>query len=138
MASFEIAHKKVARNEGGYTNHPDDNGNWTGGKKGVGKLIGTKYGISAPTLKAYLKREPTVEDMKNLSKQTADLIYKNNYWNPLRADEIINQALANEIYDMSVNAGVSAGIKLAENVVGLPNSKAAKMYDTLLNKLNGR
>ena len=32
MASFEIAYNLTAKNEGGYTDNPDDNGNWTGGK----------------------------------------------------------------------------------------------------------
>ncbi|RYC28946.1 hypothetical protein D3273_26555 [Lichenibacterium minor] len=33
--------------EGGSSVDPRDPGNWTGGKRGRGKLVGTKYGIPA-------------------------------------------------------------------------------------------
>ncbi len=33
--------------EGGLSLDPKDPGNWTGGKVGLGKLLGTKYGIAA-------------------------------------------------------------------------------------------
>ena len=79
MAKFIKAHEFVERAEGGYTDNPNDNGNWTGGKKGSGDLIGTNFGISAPVLKAYLGRTPSVADMKNLKKSTAEKIYKKNY-----------------------------------------------------------
>lgn len=136
MANFEIAHQKTKLNEGGYTAHPNDNGNWTGGIKGRGVLVGTKYGISAPVLKEWLSRDPTAHEMKSLKESVALAIYKKNYWDRLRGDEINNQAFAEQIYDMGVNAGLGAAIKLAEEVVGMTPSKAATMYDELLNKIN--
>ena len=33
--------------EGGYSSNPKDPGNWTGGKVGAGKLLGTQKGIAA-------------------------------------------------------------------------------------------
>jgi lysozyme family protein len=138
MASFKIAHALTKIAEGGYSLNPNDNGNWTGGKKGVGHLIGTKYGISAPVLREYLNREPTAQDMKDLSRETADKIFWQNYWQLVKGDEIENQDFANQIYDMAVNAGVSNAIKLAECVVGIMPSDAGRMYDDLLNKINNK
>ncbi len=134
MAKFEIAHRLTGISEGGYTGDEDDNGNWTGGKKNVGNLIGTKYGISAPVLMAHLGRVPTVLEMKNLSKYVAYIIYKKKYWDPIRGDEIHNQEIANQIYDMGVNAGVGTSIKMAKRSRNIVES--TKMDDAFLSTLN--
>lgn len=104
-ADFAPAQDLVKKAEGGYSDDKRDPGNYTGGKIGVGALIGTKYGIAAPTLKNYLKREPSVNDMKNLPYSTAEKIYRSEYWNAVKGDAIDNQKLANIIYDASVNHG---------------------------------
>lgn len=98
MASFVSAHKKVGKSEGGYTNNPSDRGNWVDGE-----LVGTNYGISAPVLKDYLGRTPTISDMINLSPKTASDIYKRRFWDRIKGDDIKNQSVANLIYDMYIN-----------------------------------
>lgn len=117
MADFEIAYKRTARSEGGYQCYEDDNGNWTGGKKGVGILIGTNLGITAPELGAYLKRTPTVADMKNLSKDVAKKIFKINYWDSVKGDTIPDQDIANAMFDMAVNAGSGTSRILANRAM---------------------
>lgn len=134
MAKFEIADNLTRINEGGYTNDKDDNGNWTGGKVGVGILVGTNKGISAPVLMSYLKRTPTVKDMKNISKETVRDIYKKNYWDVIRGDEIESQEKANQIYDMAVNAGVGTAVILAKRAQSIAEN--TKMDDSFINKLN--
>jgi len=134
MANFKIADKITRKSEGGYTGDADDNGNWTGGKKGIGVLIGTKYGISAPVLMDYLGRIPTVAEMKNLSEETVDKIYIKNYWTPIRGNEIVNQDIANDIYDMAVNAGVGTAIILAKRARKIEESN--KMDDQFLKIIN--
>jgi hypothetical protein len=44
---FDRAFEETIGLEGGFSRNPDDNGNWTGGRRGLGELKGTKYGISA-------------------------------------------------------------------------------------------
>lgn len=134
MANFKIAHDLTSKTEGGYTNHPNDAGNYTGGKVGVGALIGTNYGISAPVLQAYLQRVPSVADMKNLSKEIAESIYYKNYWMPVRGNELVNQTIANMIYDKAVNMGVSASLRLAQRAAQI--EETGKMDDFTLNKIN--
>jgi len=51
MANFDKAHKYIVEEEGGYQDLANDTGNYSDGL-----LIGTNYGISADTLKSYLKR----------------------------------------------------------------------------------
>lgn len=134
MANFKDSAARTNQFEGGYQCYPDDNGNWTGGKKGVGFLIGTNRGITAPELFLYINRLPTIADMKNLTHNDAIQIYKKKFWDKIKGDEIKEQAMADQLYDMAVNAGVSAAVKLAESITGIP--KTGKMTTLLINKLN--
>lgn len=68
----------VRRWEGGYQNDPNDIGNWTGCKRGVGELKGTNWGISACS---YPKL-----DIINLTLAEADAIYFRDYWRASGAD----------------------------------------------------
>lgn len=134
MAKFEIADKITSRIEAGYQQAKEDSGNWTGGKVGVGKLIGTNHGISAPVLCAYLKRTATLEEMLHLNTATARLIRKQNYWDKIFGDDIFSQDIANKIYDTAINVGLSPAIKWAEIETGV--SVDGKMDAILLQALN--
>ena len=136
MADFKTAFAKTIINEGGYSDVPEDNGNWTSGVKGVGVLIGTKYGISAPVLQQFLGHTPTVGEMKFLSIQTAQEIYRKNYWNVIRGDEIESQEISDSLFDSSVNMGDSRAIKLLQAVLLLPQTGI--MNDETLNKINNK
>lgn len=136
MASFNIARELTGVNEGGYKIDADDTGDWTSGVKGHGELIGTKYGISAPVLSDYLKRPATITDMNDLTQDIASLIYKRNYWDKIKGDEINNQQEANSIYDSAVNMGVATAIKLAQQSLNV--SKTGVMDIATLNALNNK
>jgi lysozyme family protein len=112
MAQFEKSQKNVGISEGGYQNDPKDTGNWY-----MGKLIGTNWGISAPTLGGYLGRIPTAQEMKTLAKATAVAILKTNYWTANNFDRLKNQSVATMLYDGVVNHGNSAMRKLVERVL---------------------
>lgn len=104
--SFENAQKIVKIKEGGYQKNRNDAGNYIKTKRGK-KLIGTKYGIAAPTLQNWFRKTGkiskketiTSEDMKNLDYQTATEIFKNEYWDKNDLDVLNNQSFANLIYD---------------------------------------
>lgn len=136
MANFKTAYLNTKKWEGGYTDNPDDNGNWTGGKKGVGKLIGTNKGISAPLLKQFLKKEPTVLDMKNIADSTVEALYLKEFWVKIRGYEINNQELANTLYDTAVNMGVSRAVKLMQQTLELPETGIVD--DKFINKINNK
>lgn len=134
MADFITAYNNTAPNEGAYSNDPEDNGNWTGGLKNEGLLIGSNKGISAPVLSRFLKRVATVPDMKNISTDTAQTIYKNNYWDVLRGDQWNDQEKINHVYDTAINVGCIPAIKMWQMALGLPAT--GKMDDTTLNRTN--
>lgn len=119
MADFNIAYQLTSNVEGGYSNDPNDNGNWTGGEKGEGFLVGTNWGVTAPEYAVYLKRVPTVGDMKDIPKSTALKILKTNYWDSLNIDFINDQRMGNELYDTGINMGVRTAGKFLQRVLNV-------------------
>ncbi|MFL1897290.1 glycoside hydrolase family 108 protein [Aquimarina sp. 2-A2] len=100
------------KHEGGYQNDTTDSGNYIGNK-----LIGTNHGISAPVLQAYMKRTITVSDMKNLTKETAEAIYKKNYWTDAKVHLISDKFVAVQYADMCVNGGLGNGAKIMQRAL---------------------
>jgi len=80
MADFQQAIEYVLGNEGGYCNDPDD----PGGE--------TNFGIC--------KRDHPDLDIRNMTKQQADAIYRAQYW---CYDGIKSQELATKLLDWAVN-----------------------------------
>ena len=96
--SFEQAVAMVLRHEGGYVNDPKD----PGGE--------TRFGISK---RAY----PDV-DILRLTEDEAKAIYKRDYWDKLRTDEI-PEPLAICLFDTAVNMGRDKAIRLLQRACGV-------------------
>jgi len=120
MANFDQAIIKTLKWEGGETTD-------TGGF--------TKYGISQ---KAY----PNL-DIKNLTIQDAKKIYKTDYWDRIKGDQIANQNLAAVLFDYAVNAGTGQAAKDLQRIINNQGQNisidGAIGPQTLaaINKLNG-
>lgn len=106
--AFVKAVALILRHEGGFTLNPDDDGNWTGGREGVGELKGTNLGISAASY-------PSV-DIKGLTRDQAIAIYHRDYWQAIRGDEL-PPALGILTFDMAVNGGPGAAIRLLQRAL---------------------
>ena len=138
MADFKIAFNKVIKAEGGYVNDKDDRGGETylgisrvhHPKSEMWEIIDArkrmKPGISNRELTKILK------DIPALDRIVMD-IYRNDYWNEVKLDEVPSQKISEQIFDMSVNAGKGNGIKCAQRVLGLKDD--GKFTDELYNKL---
>lgn len=100
---------RLIDHEGNFTDNPKDDGNWTGGKEGLGELKGTKFGISAA---AY----PHL-DIKNLTLDDAKAIYLRDYWNRLRCDEL-GAPLDEYTFDIAVNSGQGRAARILQGAVG--------------------
>jgi lysozyme family protein len=105
MSNFDQCIKVLLHNEGGFQCNPKDKGNYTPD----GKLVGTKYGISAASY-------PN-EDIKNLTPERATEIYHKDYWNDCHLDLINDANAAMQIFDHSVNAGGGEAVKEAQRIV---------------------
>jgi len=101
MANFNDAIVKTLAKEGGakFTDVPDDKGG------------ATKYGISQT---AY----PNV-DIRNLTEQQARDIYKRDYWDRVRGDDVSSQLIAENLFDIAVNMGVRTASRLAQTTLDI-------------------
>lgn len=97
-------------NEGGLSTDNDDPGNWTGGKVGAGRLLGTKFGIAA---KSY----PDV-DIPNLTWEEAKDIYYQDYYLKSHADRLPMDVDWLH-FDCSVNTGISQSAKILQRAAGV-------------------
>ncbi len=127
MASFTEIINTVLDVEGGYQNMPEDWGNYNAydsngelipykERPGVTLQAGTNRGISAALYSGLMKREVSVMEMKSISEDKAIMIYRKVYWEPIQADKINSQKLANLIFDARVNHGYT-GIKIVQKVI---------------------
>lgn len=104
-ADFDRFVEKVISFEGALSTDRNDPGNWTGGDVGLGKFVGTKWGISAA---AY----PNV-DIVNLTQEQAKNIYYHDYWLKSACDHLSsNMALLH--FDTAVNMGVRVALELLQ------------------------
>lgn len=121
MANFTIALKKVLKNEGGYANNPNDAGGET--YKGISRKNHPTWTgwISIDQIKkAHPKGFKTIlEHTPELQDKVKDF-YKRRFWDELYLDTCGNQELANQAFDMAVNAGIKAGVKILQKVLGIP------------------
>ena len=101
MDNFHTCLAFVLQAEGGYTDDPADPGNWTGGVVGAGVLHGTKCGISAAAYPMF--------DIRNLSQQQIETIYRQDFFAPVHGDEL-PFPLAMVAFDAAVNAGVRRSV----------------------------
>ena len=107
MPSFKNAVEEVFKREGGFVNHPNDRGG------------ATNMGITIGTLSAWLGRPATIDDVKNMTKETATAIYKRNYWDAIWGDKIKYYSVAAAMFDQAVNRGPKSAIKQAQKIVGV-------------------
>lgn len=116
-ADFKQAVERVYKEEGGFQAQKADTGNFFNGK-----LIGTKYGITPAAYHAFYKVEPTQDTIKNLTKSQASPIYKKNYWDKIRGDEIKNNSVA----DLMLNYVVNSGSGMITPIEKIANATAGK------------
>ena len=103
--------------EAGYQHDRNDSGNWSTGHAGVGILIGTNRGVTAPVLAEWRAHPVTAADMQALTVAEATAIYAARYWNPIRGDDLppgVNQTGL----DLQINAG-SNGARCLQRAAGL-------------------
>ena len=93
----------LLKREGGYVNHPADRGG------------PTNMGITKKTLTFYLARDVSLDEIKNLSKQTARDIYYTNYYINAGVNDL-PELIQPIVFDMVVNSG-KRGIKILQETL---------------------
>jgi len=113
MAQFNLFIPLVHLAEGGFQKMSTDTGNFNS----LNQLVGTNKGISAPVYETYIGRPPTEADMRAITTATANAIYKRNYWDRLKGDNIKTQEVANVLVDHGVNAGTGRAAEIVQTVL---------------------
>ena len=116
--SFEKAVQFTIEEEGGFSDHPDDDGG------------ATKYGISIGFMR-LIDPDVTPADIKDLNLEGAKAIYKHHFWDAVKGDSIpIPFALVT--FDMAVTSGQGDAVRNLQAVAGAledgiigPNTLAA-------------
>ena len=98
----------LLKHEGGYVNHPDD----PGGR--------TNYGVTQRVYEKLLGREVTEQEMKEIPLDDVRAIYKDNYWDRVRGDDLPS-GIDFCVFDWAVNAGTSRASKALQQVVNVPD-----------------
>ena len=94
MSEFEKSINTLLEHEGGYVDHPTD----PGGE--------TKFGIS--------KRSYPNVDIKNLTREGAIEIYRRDWWEKNKYEQITSQAVATKVFDAAINMGANQAHKLLQ------------------------
>ena len=94
---FEEIVSKTIKHEGGYVDHPNDRGGKT--KYGITETVARNYGYEGR--------------MQDLSKETAKEIYRQEFWNKVKADEF-DEEIAYVLFDTAVNMGTGRAVMLLQ------------------------
>lgn len=100
--NFDQAFDTLIGHEGGYSNHPDD----PGGE--------TMWGVTARVARANGYAGPMVD----LPRDTAKAIYRRNYWDAVKADQL-PASVRYDVFDGAVNSGVSQSAKWLQQAAGV-------------------
>jgi lysozyme family protein len=100
--SFEL----MLKSEGGFVNHPSDPGGMT------------NLGVTKATWENWVGRASDEAEMRSLTPEKVEPLYKKKYWDAVRADEL-PVGLDYLMFDFGVNAGPGRAIKVMQSAVGV-------------------
>ena len=102
MMNFDQAFTTLLKHEGGFSDHAAD----PGGK--------TRFGITEAVAREVGYRG----DMRELPMDLAKRIYKDRYWDAVRAEEL-PAAIRYAVFDAAVNSGPRQSIRWLQRAVGV-------------------
>lgn len=122
--------------EGGYANIKEDKGGCT------------MKGVTIGTFRKYFGQDKTCTNLKEITDEQWAHIFKNGYWDPCKADEIVDQSIANIIVDWAWMSGVKTVSKKIQTLVGVTadgiigkqtlaainNANAPELFESIYNE----
>jgi len=104
--NWDKAFKLMLASEGGYIYHPSD----PGGR--------TNLGVTQATWENWVGRKSDEAEMRGLTPEKVEPMYKKKYWDAVRGDEL-PMGLDYLMFDFAVNAGAGRAIKTLQSAVGV-------------------
>ena len=105
MSNFDECLQIILHHEGGYVNHPEDPGGMT------------NLGVTKRVYEDWVGYSVSEHTMQNLTEEDVAPIYKKNYWDRIKADELPS-GLDLCVFDFGVNAGTGRAAKYLQNLIG--------------------
>jgi len=100
--SFEL----MLQSEGGFVNHPSDLGGMT------------NLGVTKATWENWMGRESDEAEMRGLTAEKVEPLYKKKYWDAVRGDEL-KVGIDYLMFDFAVNACAGRAIKTLQTSIGV-------------------
>lgn len=127
MANFDIADDLVRNIERGYAFHPSDRGLET--YCGMSRRVWPnepvwQYIDKAKELPGFPKNIDHV-----MLKPMVTLFYRREFWDVIKGDLIVNQLIANQVYDIAVNAGSKTAGRYLQRTLNLLNRQGIDYAD---------
>lgn len=91
--------------EGGYVDHPMDLG-------GV-----TNLGVTRKTLAEHLRRSVSDQEMRDLTRDDVEPIYRERYWDACKCDDLPS-GIDYGVFDFAVNSGPHRAIRVLQETTG--------------------
>ena len=105
-ANFQRALALVLKHEGGWSDHPSDPGG------------ATMKGVTLATYRAYINKNGTKDDLRNITQAQLEKVYREQYWNKVRGDDLPS-GVDYAVFDFAVNSGPARAAKYLQAVVGV-------------------
>jgi lysozyme family protein len=106
ISNWDNAFKLMLKSEGGFVNHPNDPGGMT------------NLGVTKATWENWVGRESDEVEMRGLTPEKVEPLYKKKYFDAVRGDEL-PMGLDYLMFDFAVNAGAGRAIKTLQTAVGV-------------------
>lgn len=87
----------ILQHEGGYVDDPNDKGGKT--NKGIAWRTWLRYA------KSDLGLEPTVDNLRDITDEQAEIIYRKRYWEPKGFCKVENDRVGLMVYDWTITSG---------------------------------
>ncbi|HBR5695987.1 TPA: glycoside hydrolase family 108 protein, partial [Klebsiella pneumoniae] len=120
----------ILQHEGGYVNDPNDRGGET------------NMGITIATWRAYAPSDPGIEattnTLRNMTKEQAEIIYYNHYWEPKGFCKLETIKIALMLYDWTITSGraVTQVRKMLHNEYNINLVVSNTMDDDMIHCIN--
>lgn len=130
MADFSIAYAATMGHEGRYANNPNDRGKetWKGiSRKNFPRWSGWSLVDSCKGSKSFPEN---LRDNQQLE-QLVRAFYKMEFWGRLSLDQVLDQSIANEMFDTAVNCGVGVAASFLQRALNVLN-RSGRDYANLV------
>jgi len=107
QSNWSQSFRLMLASEGGFSNHPSDPGGMT------------NLGVTKATWENWVGRGSDEAEMRGLTPEKVEPLYKKKYWDAVRGDEL-PIGLDYLMFDFAVNAGAGRAIKTLQTAIGVP------------------